>query len=530
MSWDVVVIGSGFGGAMAAYPLVKRGLRVLMIERGGWVSRGPENWGDRAAGYISSHFSTESAYRVEDAWPRTKLGSINCVGGQSVFYGGASYRFRETDFESDPHIVGESLAQWPIRYADLEPSYDMAERMLGVCGESGADPTEPFRQHAFRHAPSELAPSATRIASAARRLGLHASRIPLAINFVPASEMASCIRCGTCDGFACAAQAKNDIATRLIPALIASGMTLRINTVCTKLLRRGARITSVECVDRVTGVTERVDARHVIVAAGALATPHLLLASELDRVGPAGMIIGRYLTRHCNSVTFGLFARQTNPAREYDKQVAINDFYHGCSDDDAPRGPLGSLQQMTLAPGLVRASIPRLLGAPAALFLARAQALLVMAEDQPQSANGVRLDDHASDRYGMPRLRITHRYSARDRSANRVLASRARAILYEAGALGTCTADVNTFSHALGTVRMGVDERSAPLDVDGRFRGVNNLFVSDGSALPRSAGLNPSLTIAANALRIGTHLAAAQVSTTPFRNRHLILHPALSTT
>ena len=79
--------------------------------------------------------------------------------------------------------------------------------------------------------------------------------------------------------------------------------------------------------------------------------------------------------------------------------------------------------------------------------------------------------------------------------------------MHEAGALFTWTHRIETFSHALGTVRMGPDERTSPLDALGRFTGLDNLFITDGSALPRSAGLNPSLTIAANALRIGTAIA-----------------------
>ena len=130
-----------------------------------------------------------------------------------------------------------------------------------------------------------------------------------------------------------------------------------------------------------------------------------------------------------------------------------------------------------------------------------------MTEDQPLITNGVHVDPGSVDRFGIPQLVIRHRYSGRDCTANTVLAQRGRAIMREAGALGTCVHPMRTFSHALGTVRMGRDERTAPLDSEGRFRGLDNLFVSDGSALPRAASVNPSLTIAANALRMGAILA-----------------------
>ena len=276
-------------------------------------------------------------------------------------------------------------------------------------------------------------------------------------------------------------------------------------------------------VDRVTGQHGIFEGRAIVLAAGTLATPHLLLASNLAEVNPAGDTVGRYLTRHNNSVVFGLFSRAPNSNRLFDKQIVINDFYDGVVDGNAPLGPLGSLQQMTPPLGIVRAAIPRALGGAAALFLSRASGLLAMAEDQPQFENGVHLDRSVHDRFGLPRLEVHHRYSTRDRLANKALSERAGNIMREAGAFATWTHTVKTFSHALGTVRMGVDEQTSPLDGEGRYRGLDNLYVVDGSALPRSAALNPSLTIAANALRIGARLAQS-LPVARLRRQHLPVH------
>lgn len=520
MTWDAIVIGSGFGGAMAAHALVEHGHRVLMVERGGWVARGPDNWGDSGAAYVTSHFSRESAYRIDDGWRTSESGAVNCVGGQSVFYGGASFRYRERDFEPDAHIVGDSGAEWPFRYADMEQSYAEAEQLLGVAGVAGVDPTEPHRSTPFPQASGPLAPSSQMIAEAASRLGMRPFRIPLAISSGTGEARGACMRCGTCDGYACAAEAKNDIATRLIPSLIARGMSLRANTVCVRLLRTGSRITGVAFVDRVTGERGTLEGRSVVLAAGSLATPHLLLASRLEQVNPATEAVGRYLMRHCNSVVFGLFRQPPNALGVFDKQIAIHDFYEGVADGRAPEGPLGGLQQLTPPVGLVRAVLPAFLGAPASLVLSRASGLLAIAEDQPRAENGVHLDHGVSDRFGLPRLVVRHRYTPRDRAANRALVDRARAVLRAAGAFGTFVRPISTFSHALGTVRMGADECTAPLDATGRFHGLDNLFVADGSALPRSAAVNPSLTIAANALRIGEQLARSMPSVRP-RSRRL---------
>jgi choline dehydrogenase-like flavoprotein len=335
------------------------------------------------------------------------------------------------------------------------------------------------------------------------------------------------VRCGTCDGYACAAEAKNDLATGVIPALVRRGMALRTSVVCVRLVRAGSCVVAAEYVDRVTGERGRLTARCFVLAAGALATPHLLLASGLDAASPARAAVGRYLTRHRNAVALGVFLRPPNPEGVFDKQVALHDFYHGA--DGAPPGPLGAIQQMTPSAGLVRAYMPPGARGPAAAVVSHASGLLVIAEDQPRRENGVTLDPSAADRFGVPRLRVRHAYSARDEAAAAALVARARGVLREAGARLVVVQRLTTFSHALGTVRMGPDPQAAPLDADGRYRGLDNLYVTDGSALPRSAAVNPSLTIAANALRTGARIAAAFPPTGARARRALPMHTTPST-
>jgi choline dehydrogenase-like flavoprotein len=133
---------------------------------------------------------------------------------------------------------------------------------------------------------------------------------------------------------------------------------------------------------------------------------------------------------------------------------------------------------------------------------------IVIAEDRPMESNRVTLTSGKTV-FGMPEAMIEHRYDARDTAARDVLALAAERILREAGAFWIFRDPINTFSHAVGTVRMGSDPARSPLDEWGAFRGLENLYVTDGSALPRSGGVNPSLTIAANALRAGERIAAA---------------------
>lgn len=512
-TYDVVIIGSGFGGSMAAHALVGAGRRVLMLERGGWVARGPENWAPEGVGELTEHYATETPYRVEQEAGPTHAGAYFCVGGPSVFYGGVSLRYRERDFESQPEIAGESGARWPYGYHDLEPHYAEAERILGVAGAARSDPTDPLRSSPYPQAPAPLAPPSEMIARAAGRLGLRPFPLPLALNYGTGGGRAACQSCPTCDGFACAIGAKNDLATAVLPALLRRGMELRSGVVATRLRTDGTRVSAVEAVDRRTGERLEFRGRTVILAAGALASPHLALASGLERMNPGGSSVGRYLMRHYNEIIFGLFARAPGRHRRFHKQLGIHDFYFG-HPTRGPAGKLGGLQQLPTPPAaLVRANLPRYLAPIAAPLVDHLTGLLVIAEDQPRFENRVVIDPTDADRWGLPRLVVQHRYTKRDRQAGLTLAREARRILRRAGALALYRHRILTFSHAVGTMRMGSDPATSVLDGWGRFRGIDNLYVLDGSALPTSAGVNPSLTIAANALRAARRLVEASTDT-----------------
>ena len=504
--YDLIVIGSGFGGTMAAAPAVQAGKRVLLIESGDWVARGPHNWGPTGLSEKTPYYRREHAFDVVSGGYGTALGTYACVGGASVFYGGVAMRMREVDFLPDPLIDHGSGAAWPYRYAEIEPFYSQAESLLDVAGAAGVDPTEPPRSADYPRAPGPLAPVSQRIADAATSLGLHPFRLPLAINYLADAGRTPCPACGTCDGFACAVSAKNDLSTVLVPRLQQAGLELVVNTTVVRLEHDGERVTAVACVQGPSGEVVRFHGRMVAVAGGALSTPRLLLASGLDRVNPAGHIIGRYLMRHCNAVVMGLFSAPPAPRREFHKQIGIHDYYFGHPTVDKPRGRLGCLQQFaTPEPSLVKAFLPMGLGHLVAPIVTRTTGFIVMAEDRPRAENRVSLAA-APTAFDVPRATITHAYDARDLAARGALVGAARRILRRAGALATYAHPIKTFSHALGTVRMGTSPETSPLDGSGAFRGLSNLFVTDASALPRAAGVNPSLTIAANALRTGTRL------------------------
>ena len=292
-----------------------------------------------------------------------------------------------------------------------------------------------------------------------------------------------------------------------MPRLIEHGLLLRPNTIATKLIHENGKITRVTGYDKSENKHVSFTGKLIILAAGTLASPHLLLASGLEKYNPGGDVIGRYLTRHCNAIAFGFFPKKPNPKNEFHKQIGIHDFYFGHASIKNPAGKLGSMQQLQTPPiGLVHSIVPRPFGHLLGLGVPHLTGLLVMAEDQPQYDNHVAVEFNTIDQFGLPQLLVTHHYTKRDYAARAALLQKAGEILKKAGALFCYLHKIKTFSHAVGTVRMGEDAKTSALDQYCQFRGVDNLFVIDGSFMPTSGGLNPSLTIAANALRASEYI------------------------
>ena len=265
---------------MAAHRLVRAGWRVLLLERGDWVPRGPSARDPRATMVRTPQYSNESAYHCVSGGEGEEIGGIFCVGGPSVFYGAASFRMREEDFRPGPEVVNGSKAQWPFGYDALEPYYGEAERLLGVAGDDSGDPTRPPRRDPYPVQPPPFAPISRRFRDSALELGLHPFPIPLAINFSRHNGRPPCDACRQCDTYICAIQAKNDADVAVISPLRQQGLEVRANTVVTRLVESGGRITGVLAWDRAARQNVSFSARHVILAAGAMASPHLLLASQ----------------------------------------------------------------------------------------------------------------------------------------------------------------------------------------------------------------------------------------------------------
>ncbi len=486
MLYDAVIVGSGFGGAFTALALTEAGLRVLLLERGQPVARDDGDWDPRQILLGERYRGAPVQVRQYGARKYSDMHHHEVVGGSSVFYGGASLRMRPADLE-----------RWPITYDDLEPHYTRAEALLDVHGIAGADPHDPPRSAPYPRASIDFTSPAKRIHDAARTLGHRPFALPMALNFRDDSRPL-CILCNTCDGYPCRIEAKNDLTATVPRQAQTQGLEIRAGVIAKRLVSDGARVRELECVDGETGEDYVFTGSRYIVAGGALQTPALLLRSGLGAT-PGGRWVGRRLMRHCNAVVTGVFRKRTNPEATFHKQLCFTDFYDDMRDRFGTA--TGTIQDIyTPARQVIEHHAPPGLRWAAGWLTAFMQNLLCIAEDDPRVDNRVTLGE--PDRFGVAAPRVDHEYCAADYERRDYLVARARRVLQVAGAWTTRVYEIDSFSHGVGSVGMASTPEQGALDAQCKVWGMDNLWVPDGSAFSTSSGVNPSLTIAANALRV----------------------------
>jgi choline dehydrogenase-like flavoprotein len=494
---DVVVIGSGMGGSTTALALARRGVDVLVLERGERLPREPQNWSPRAV-FVEQRYKPTETWRDGRGRPFSP-GVHYVVGGNTKVYGASLPRFRVSDFTAVDHHDGTSPA-WPFSYADLEPYYAEAERVFRVHGTTGEDPTEPWRSGPYPHEALPHEPYVAELADRLRALGVHPASNAMGVDRGPGG---ACLRCATCDGFPCLVDAKSDAETcALEPALrtgharLATG--LRVRRLVTG--SSGRRVESVEADGPAGPVT--VTGGRFVVSAGAVNSAVLLLSSTSDE-HPDGLanrsgLVGRNFMMHNNAHVAAVDVRRRNDV-VFQKTLSVNDFYH----DGGDGYPLGAMQLIGKVQGvMMHTHATRVPLAVLDRVAARSVEWLVMSEDLPAPDNRVRVAADGT---------VTTAREARGTSTHRRLHRRAKRLLRAAGydAVATQWFDISMNSHQCGTVVAGADPASSVLDPWCRAHDVENLWVVDGGFFPSSAAMNPALTIAAQALRVAAESGLA---------------------
>jgi choline dehydrogenase-like flavoprotein len=512
MTYDVIIIGSGAGGGTLAQRLAPSGKKILLLERGDYLPREPENWDVKSVFVNNRYVSPDTWY---DHGGKAFQPQVHYfVGGATKMYGAALYRLRKEDFGDLQHHDGISPA-WPISYEELEPYYTQAEQLYQVHGERGIDPTEPPSSAPYPRPPVSHEPRIQKLYDNLKKAGYHPFPAPCGIMLNEKDPAVSrCVRCNTCDGFPCLVQAKSDAEMMGVrPAIAHPNVTLLRNARVTKLLTNSSGNAITEVVAEIDGKPERFQGTIVVVSCGAANSAKLLLMSANDK-HPNGLAngsdqVGRNYMFHNSQAVLAL-SLEPNPTR-FQKTLALNDFYFGSPDF---KFPMGNIQMIGKTQGeMFRGE------KPIATFFAPQRTLDDIArhsvdfwlstEDLPMPDNRVTVSKEG---------KVTLSYTPNNQVPAQKLYEKLKSMLGHLGmhpdhlipheAYMKTSIPIAGVAHQVGTCRFGTDPKTSVLDTNNKAHEIDNLYVVDTSFFPSIGAVNPSLTAMANALRVGDHLLA----------------------
>ncbi|HEX7389503.1 MAG TPA: GMC family oxidoreductase [Acidiphilium sp.] len=512
--YDIIVIGSGPGGASLAQRLAPTGKRVLILERGDFLPRGPKNWDSQTV-------FVDAAYQTGETWFNHKGDSFHpglhyFVGGNSKVYGAALFRLRERDFGTIRHQDGIS-PEWPVKYDVFEPYYAEAERLYHVHGRRGDDPNEPWSSGEFPHKPVSHEPRIQELATSLARQGLHPFHLPLGILLDEKdgkpTPTSICIRCDAFDGFPCLLNGKADAQVSCIDPMLRlhDNVTLLTNARAETLEtdRSGRTISAVNVVRE--GVRERYSADIVVVACGALSSALLLLRSAND-AHPNGLAngsdqLGRNYMRHNQSVLMAVLREPNDTV--FQKTLAVSDYYFGADDWEFPLG-LIQMCATSHADQIKGESLPAWLeflpDMPFEKMARHSMDFWLSGEDLPRPENRITLKsdgrvflDLAPNNIEAHR-RLKHKLEVAMRTAGPHLALVERSLYFGKNI------PIGGTAHQAGTARFGTDPAQSVLDPDCKAHEIDNLYLADASFFPSIGAVNPTLTIVANALRVADRI------------------------
>lgn len=480
--YDVIIIGSGAGGSAAAYHLTQTGMRVLLIEKGRAL---PVDGSTLDVDKVLRHgaFLNDEPWWDRDGHMVVPEEHFN-LGGKTRWYGAALLRFAPGEFAPD---ATRGFLGWPIGYADLEPYYGEAERLLSL----RTFPVEPGLQRLI----AGLRGRDARWASQPLTLGLAADILH------DAHEAARF------DGFASVKGLKHDAQNRFIDAVRRQpNLQIVLGSGVSALLPDAddaRRVVGVECDD---------GSRHygdcVLLAAGALHSPRLLQsyleASGLAARLPAYVSVGRNYKFHVLTAVLALGHRSVPDLLSKTQLLTHAAFPHSSVQTLGGR----------LAENLVQTQLPRWMpGALSAPIARRAIGLFLQTEDGSHADNRVLAAGGWPVRpqidYDLARIPLARE---EHRALLRLLCAQLLRLGY---APLVKSIPLSGTAHACGTLVTGTDPRTSVVDANGRVHGMDNVFVVDGSVLPRSSRVNPALTIYAWGLRVASRIARSLRNVTP---------------
>ena len=504
----VVIVGSGAGGGTLAHELVEKGVKVVLLEAGAFLTN---------SDYVNNEWeafnqmawldprTTSGSWRIARDFPNLPAWIVKAVGGTTTHWSGATPRFKKHEFAARStygRIDGASLLDWPLTLADLEPYYDRAERKMGSTHVHGRPPLPANNNYKV-------------FANGAEKLGYrHFATGPYATNAEPYDGRPASVQ----DGFNFQGDksgAKWSILVSEIPKAFKTGLLdLRPGCHAVQITHTPAgKVDGVVYADA-DGQLQRQKARVVAVAGNAIETPRLLLlsASPLfpDGLANSSGEVGRNYMRH---TTGSVYAQFDSPVHMYRGETMAG-LIADESRHDPDRGFAGGyyMETISLGPAFLASFVdPGAWGPGFAAILdgyRRTAGMWIVGEDMPQAGNRITLNSTVTDPLGLPVPNVHFDDHPNDVAMREHGYGQGQALYEAVGAVSAVRTPPYPSTHNLGTARMSARPEDGVCNGFGQTHDVPNLYISDGSQFTTGAAANPTLTIVALAIRQAEHIAA----------------------
>lgn len=498
---DVVVVGTGAGGAPLLASLAARGLRVVALEAGkNFDPRSLTGDEDEA---VEINWMNE---RLSDGENPNAFGPNNSgrgVGGSTLHWGAFTPRPDARDLKLKS--TSGSGVDWPIEHAEIIRYIEKVEPFIGVSGPEHY-PWDPARRYDM--APPGRNASSDAMIRGCEAVGIRATDAPAALvtrdwHQEHVGVRPACSGCGGCHQ-GCRSGAKVSMDTTYLPMAVANGAEIRAESMVHGIEQDATgRVTAV--VYTRDGVERRQRCAALVLAAGGIETPRLLLHTGL--ANGSGQV-GRNFQAHGATQVWGRFEQEMRSYRGYPSSIITEDFVRPSDVDFAGGYLIQSLgaMPMTVATTLARGGQKWGKDLVSALDGYRYMAGVgINAECLPSEQNKLVLSDELGED-GLPKAHISFTSGPNEDAIEQHAIRTMTAIIEAAGA--TETTVLARTAHTIGTCRMGDDPASSVVDAAGRSHDVPNLWICDNSVFPSAVTANPALTIMALSLRTADRLAA----------------------
>ncbi|NMP33572.1 GMC family oxidoreductase [Thalassotalea sp. M1531] len=560
MKYDICIVGSGAGASPVAYTLAKAGAKVLVLEKGPWLTE-KEFYKDELAISLRDAYNpslSDERHVIEEEYERENGTSFwqgestensgwsfwngNVVGGSSNFMSGYFHRLKPVDFKLKStfgEVDGANVEDWPISYEEMEPFYTMVDEQVGVSGKVVDHPHQEPRSNPFPYPPIAEHPVSSWIDKAATELGYHPMPVPRAVLSQPAMGRRSCEYSGYCSSYGCSSGAKGSARAALLNHAVATGnLTIKPNAKVFNIASNATgEITGIEFYDT-KGNKQKALADIYVVACQAVETSRLLLASKGPKF-PNGLAnnngqVGKNLVFSAGGTGSGDFDFGQLSEAQIAQLTAVGPFVNRALQDwyEIEDTAFNGINKKGRAKGgtidflFHQNPIARAMGSQYGdddelvwgeelkanltqeFTTYRTLRFEVFNDWMPTDDCFVALDDEVTDKWGDPVAKVRIGYHEQDLKVGEYLAAKAETVLTQLGATNV-SSSVSSYPPTnlmAGGCRFGNDPATSVLNKNCQAHEVDNLYVTDGSFMPTGGSVPYTYTIYANSFRVAEHI------------------------